>query len=75
VAVCAATSQSCSTGVPCCGVDNCTNGVCTPRAGCGSAYQACSATASCCAGYSCIDVATSVACAGGTCLCSPQASQ
>ncbi|HYS80014.1 MAG TPA: hypothetical protein VEM76_04860, partial [Anaeromyxobacteraceae bacterium] len=75
-AVCAATSQSCSTGVPCCSAtDTCTNGACTPRAGCGSAYQACSAAASCCTGYSCIDVATSVACAGGTCLCAPQASQ
>ena len=76
VAVCAATSQSCSTGVPCCSAtDTCTNGACTPPSGCGSAYQACSATASCCTGYSCIDVATSVACAGGTCLCAPQASQ
>jgi len=75
-AVCAATSQSCSTGVPCCSAtDACTNGVCTPPAGCGSAYQACSATAGCCVGYSCLDVATNLACAGGSCLCVAQASQ
>jgi hypothetical protein len=72
-AVCADTSQTCSTGVPCCSAtDVCANGVCSPPSTCGGASQACSPTAGCCTGYNCLDVGTGVTCAaGGVCVCAP----